>query len=84
MVSTVQKIFEKGYPTYEQMHRLPNHIRKAARSILACRTAALGGYVQACPVCGKRLVCLGVFAAFRRTQAFAAQRPSEVPYDMAA
>ncbi len=39
---------------------------------------------ERCPVCGKRLVCLGVFAGFRRTQAFTAQRQSEVPYHMAA
>ena len=44
-----KKIFEKGYPAYEQMHRLPKHMHKAARRILACRTAALGGHVQACP-----------------------------------
>jgi hypothetical protein len=47
--ATVQKIFEKGYATYERIHRIPAHFRKAVRSIVACRTADLGGHVQACP-----------------------------------
>jgi len=47
--ATVQKIFEKGYATYEQMQRLPAQIVKAARSIVSCRTAILGGHIQACP-----------------------------------
>jgi Putative transposase/Transposase zinc-binding domain len=46
---TLQDIFQRGYPDYEQTHPLPAHVRKAARAILQCRTAALGGHVQACP-----------------------------------
>jgi hypothetical protein len=46
---TLQDIFCFGYPDYEQTHALPAHMRKAARAIMQCRTAALGGHVQACP-----------------------------------
>jgi hypothetical protein len=46
---TLQHIFEIGYPDYEQTHPLPAHVRKAARAIMQCRTAALGGHIQACP-----------------------------------
>ena len=46
---TLQNIFEMGYPDYERDHPLPAHVRKAARAIMPCRTAALGGHVQACP-----------------------------------
>ena len=46
---TLQDIFQRGFPAYEQRHPLPWHVRKAARAIMQCRTAALGGHVQACP-----------------------------------
>ena len=46
---TLQDIFSLGYPDYERTHALPTHVRKAARAIMQCRTAALGGHVQACP-----------------------------------
>jgi hypothetical protein len=46
---TLQAIFQQGYTAYEQAHPLPAHQRKAARAIVQCRTAALGGHVQACP-----------------------------------
>lgn len=46
---TLQAIFCQHYPAYEQTHPLPTHVRKAARAIMQCRTAALGGHVQACP-----------------------------------
>jgi len=46
---TLQDIFCGGYPDYERTHALPAHIRRAARAIMQCRTAALGGHVQACP-----------------------------------
>jgi hypothetical protein len=46
---TLQTIFHDAFPAYEQTHPLPAHIRKAARAIMQCRTAALGGHVQACP-----------------------------------
>jgi hypothetical protein len=46
---TLQQIFQDAFPTYEQTHLLPAHVRKAARAIMQCRTAALGGHIQACP-----------------------------------
>lgn len=46
---TLQNIFEIGYADYERDHPLPAHVRKAARAIIECRTAALGGHIQACP-----------------------------------
>ena len=46
---TLQTIFQDAFPAYEALHPLPAHVRKAARAIMPCRTAALGGHVQACP-----------------------------------
>jgi Transposase zinc-binding domain/Putative transposase len=46
---TLQTIFQDAFPAYEQTHALPTHVRRAARAILQCRTAILGGHVQACP-----------------------------------
>jgi len=46
---TLQDIFCASYPEYEDTHALPAHVRRAARAIMQCRTAALGGHVQACP-----------------------------------
>src|SRR5215510_848196 len=46
---TLPMIFHDALPAYEQTHPLPAHVCKAARAIMQCRTAALGGHVQACP-----------------------------------
>src|SRR6476660_4838449 len=46
---TLQTIFQDAFPAYAQTHPLPAHVRRAARAIMQCRTAALGGHVQACP-----------------------------------
>jgi len=46
---TLQDIFCTGSPAYERTHALPAHVRKAARAIMQCRTAALGGHIHACP-----------------------------------
>jgi hypothetical protein len=46
---TLQMIFQDAFPAYEQTHPLPAHVRRAARAVMQCRTAALGGHVQACP-----------------------------------
>src|SRR5438093_1590776 len=46
---TLQTLFQDAFPAYEQRHPLPAHVRRAARAIMQCRTAALGGHVQACP-----------------------------------
>jgi hypothetical protein len=46
---TLQKILPLGYAAYERSHALPDHVRRAVWAMLACRTALLGGHVQACP-----------------------------------
>jgi hypothetical protein len=46
---TLQTLLQDAYPAYEQTHPLPAHVRRAARAIMQCRTAALGGHIQACP-----------------------------------
>jgi Putative transposase/Transposase zinc-binding domain len=46
---TLQDIFCTSYPAYARTHARPAHVRRAARAIMQCRTAALGGHVQACP-----------------------------------
>jgi hypothetical protein len=46
---TLQTIFQDAFPAYEQRHALPAHVRCAAHAIIRCRTAALGGHIQACP-----------------------------------
>jgi hypothetical protein len=46
---TLQTIFQDAFPTYEQRHALPTHVRRAAHALMQCRTAALGGHIQACP-----------------------------------
>jgi Putative transposase/Transposase zinc-binding domain len=46
---TLQGIFREHFPEYVRTHRLPLHVHKAAQAIMQCRTAALGGHVQACP-----------------------------------
>jgi Putative transposase/Transposase zinc-binding domain len=46
---TLQTIFPDAFPAYEQCHALPAHVRRAAHALMQCRTAALGGHIQACP-----------------------------------
>src|SRR5207249_1014200 len=41
--------FQAAFPAYELSQALPAHVRRAAHAIMQCRTAALGGHVQACP-----------------------------------
>ena len=67
---TLQTILQDAFPAYEALHPLPAHVRKAARTIMQCRTAALGGHVQACPdghvsrtACNKRGVITGTLAS---------------------
>ena len=47
--ATLQTIFQIGYAVFQNNHPLPYYVRAAAKAILACRTAILGGHVQACP-----------------------------------
>jgi hypothetical protein len=46
---TLQQILQMGYEAYARTHALPDYVRRAVWAILACRTAVLGGHVQACP-----------------------------------
>jgi hypothetical protein len=46
---TIQAILKKAFPEYVRAHNLPAHIRKAARALMKCRTAELGGHMQECP-----------------------------------
>ena len=46
---TLQTILQLGYETYARMPALPDYVRRAVWALLACRTARLGGHVQACP-----------------------------------
>jgi hypothetical protein len=46
---TIQQILQEGYAVFEQSHPLPGYVRKAVWALLACRTARLGGHIQACP-----------------------------------
>jgi hypothetical protein len=46
---TLQSIFGQHFGAYASVHRLPLRFHKAAAALMACRTAALGGHVQACP-----------------------------------
>jgi hypothetical protein len=46
---TLQKILQLGYAAYERSHPLPDYVRRAVWALLACRTALLGGHIQACP-----------------------------------
>ena len=48
-MATIQEIIKKHYSAFERKHRLPESVRKAAKALMECRTAALGGHVQACP-----------------------------------
>jgi Putative transposase/Transposase zinc-binding domain len=46
---TLQQILQEGYAAFERSHALPGYVRKAVWALLVCRTAVLGGHVQACP-----------------------------------
>lgn len=48
-MATIQEILKQEYSAFERRHRLQNHVRKAAKALMDCRTSALGGHVQACP-----------------------------------
>ena len=49
MEPTLQTIFLLGFAAYAATHPLPLYIHKAAWCIMHCRTAVMGGHVQACP-----------------------------------
>jgi hypothetical protein len=45
----LQQLLDAHYPAFAAMHPLPEHVRDAVHCLRSCRTAALGGHVQACP-----------------------------------
>jgi Putative transposase/Transposase zinc-binding domain len=45
----LQQLLDTYYPEFERTHPLPAHVREAVHCLRSCRTAALGGHVQACP-----------------------------------
>lgn len=45
-------VFRAGIETYEQHHRLSARQLKVIQDIQDCRTAALGGHIDACDECG--------------------------------
>ena len=46
---SLQEIFAARLSEFLRSHRLPLFRHKAAKAILYCRTAVLGGHVMACP-----------------------------------
>jgi hypothetical protein len=49
MAVTLQAILQRSFPAYADTHRVPRRVWRAARTLMACRTAALGGHVRQCP-----------------------------------
>jgi hypothetical protein len=49
MAVTLQEIFQMRFAAYAAAHRVPHRVWRAARSVMACRTATLGGHVRRCP-----------------------------------
>jgi hypothetical protein len=45
----IPQILQRGDAVFEEHHTLPAYVRKAVGALLACRTARLGGHIQACP-----------------------------------
>ena len=48
----VAEVFRSGWREYRASHRVPAHVARAARHVMACRTAALGGRLHRCEACG--------------------------------
>jgi hypothetical protein len=46
---SLQQLLDAQYPAFAETHPLPAHVRDALHALRSCRTAALGGHVQACP-----------------------------------
>lgn len=49
MERTVRGILQAHFAAFREAHRLPLHIHRAAQQLSRCRTAALGGHLEACP-----------------------------------
>jgi len=48
MSATIQALFRRDFAAYARARRLPLYLHKAARAIMRCRTADLGGHVMGC------------------------------------
>ncbi len=48
MEKTLQSVFQLGFDDYLKTHHIPFYYHQAARLIMACRTAVLGGHSQYC------------------------------------
>jgi len=51
----VADVIRSCWESYNRAHALPPHAAKAARNILRCRTAALGGHMHQCDHCGSEV-----------------------------
>jgi hypothetical protein len=49
MAVTLQGILQARFAAYAAAQQVPRRVWRAARAIMACRTAALGGHVRQCP-----------------------------------
>ena len=49
MAVTLQHILQTSFAAYAAAQGVPRRVWRAARAIMACRTAALGGHVRQCP-----------------------------------
>lgn len=52
----VADVFRQYGPAFRKQHRLSKAQLKAMQAIERCRTASLGGHVDACQKCGRVLV----------------------------
>jgi len=48
-IRCLQRLLDTHYLAFAQTHRLPAYVRQAVQALRSCRTAVLGGHVQACP-----------------------------------
>ena len=55
-MNTVQDVFNTFYPEYVEAHKTSTVQAKAARDILNCRTATMGGHTYECKTCSHSLV----------------------------
>jgi hypothetical protein len=49
MAVTLQRILQASFAGYAAAHPAPRRVWRAARAIMNCRTAVLGGHVRQCP-----------------------------------
>jgi hypothetical protein len=49
VMATLGDIFRAEFPGYASSHRLRPAAHRAARAIMSCRTAVLGGHAEYCP-----------------------------------